>query len=87
MTRWSDLQFRIHHLRLALQGLHLPLWFSTWSWGTRLAVFVLVLAAYYGGGSILVNRVDTDPTFKGPAGAVSPHYSRAIYAAAQLTLR
>lgn len=87
MTRWSDLQFRFHHLRLALRGAHLPLWFSTWSWGTRLAVFVLIMAGYYGGGSLLVNRVDTDPSFKSSAGTVPPHYSRAIYAAAQLTLR
>jgi len=87
MTEWSNLQYRIHHLRLALQGIHLPVWFSTWSWGTRLSVGALVLGLYYLGGAIWVNRVDTNPVFLGPPGPVAPHYSRAIYAASQLTLR
>ena len=87
MTRWSDIQYRLHYLRLAAQGLHLPAWFGTWSWGTRLGAVVLALAAYYVGGGLWVNRVDTDPVPKILAVSAGHHSSRAIYAAAQLTLR
>ena len=87
MTEWGNLHYRLHHLRLALQGIHLPVWFSTWSWGTRLSVGALVLCLYYFGGALWVNRVDTNPVFTGPVGSIGPHYSRAIYAASQLTLR
>lgn len=84
----SGMEFlnRLKVLLLAVRGWHLPVWFSTWSWGTRLTVGVLVVVAYVVGGAIWVNRVDTNPVFLGPVNP-APHFSRAIFAAAQLTLR
>ncbi len=84
---FSGIRYRLHYLRLALQGVRLPTWFDHWSWGTRLAVFVSVFALYYGVGALVVNQVDTNPSFMNKTGAVGAHYSRAINAAPQLTLR
>ena len=71
---------------LTVRNWHLPLWFSTWSWGTRLITGALVVLAYVVGGIIWVDHVDTNPVFSSQVN-MSPHYSRAIFAASQLTLR
>ena len=86
MTRWTEIREQLIQTLAMLRRLRLPAWFSTWSWGTRLSVGLLVLAAYYVIGVIWVNRVDTNPVFQESTNP-NPHFSKAIYAAAQLTLR
>jgi hypothetical protein len=88
---FSNLRYRLHYLRLALQGLRLPIWlhdwFGHWSWGTRLASVAAVFIGYYGIGALVVNQVDTNPAYMDKSAPVGAHYSRAVAAAAQLTLR
>jgi len=84
---FSNIRYRLHYLRLALQGLRPPPWFDHWSWGTRLAAVAGVVSLYYGAGSLAVNQVDVNPAIMDATASAGAHYSRAIAAASQLTLR
>ena len=66
---------------------HLPAWLANHPWGLRGTVGVLLLVLYYLLGSLWVNRVDTSPQLASSPAAPAPHYSRAVFAASQLTLR
>ena len=66
---------------------HLPAWLANHPWGLRGTAGVLAVVLYYLLGCVWVNRVDTSPHLAGSPAVSPPHYSRAVFAASQLTLR